>query len=398
MLTADLIRISLRQIYRNKRRYKSALVGTALGIAGLITVVTMGESVEGTMGRNLEVLGSATIVKAQWEYRGSGKWHIGEFTDKDVSDLRCLPDALDVAPATWQAKQEVSFGKKKVKAMLGGIDPSFFEAVYMPVVKGRRINGQDIDQRRQVVVIGQQIEDDFFGPERDSLGKMILIHGHHFEVVGVLGGVIEDPMFLSSCLMPLTVARLKMPNMKPIQHIYVRGKDWDCVPELHRQVREVLTTNQPGYAPSMSIFYYESRIKAIKTIVVVFKFFLYAAIGVTLILGGLGITNVMLAVVNERTTEIGLRKAVGATEGMIISQFLCESLVVSGVGSGLGILCGTASIVVLQRVFGTPAALDVFLVSLCGSVVIAVILGVASGILPAWRAGRMSAVEAMRFE
>lgn len=373
-------------------------MGTALGIAGLITVVTMGESVESTMGRNLEVLGSATIVKAQWEYRGSGKWHIGEFTDKDVNDLRKLPDALDVAPAVWQPKQEVSYGKNKIRVTLGGVDPSFFRAIYMPVAKGRRIDAEDIELRRQVVVIGQQIEKEFFGEHADPLGKVLVIHGHYFEVIGVLGAGIEDPMFLSSCLIPLSVARLKIPHMKAIQHIYVRGKDWDCVPELYRQVREVLTANQPGYAQSMSIFFYESRIKAIKTIVVVFKFFLYAAIMVTLILGGLGITNVMLAVVNERTKEIGLRKAVGATEGMIISQFLCESLVVSGAGAALGILLGTVLVVLLQRAFGTPAALDVFLVSLVGSVLIAVVLGVVSGILPAWRAGRMSAVEAMRFE
>ncbi|HMK36770.1 MAG TPA: FtsX-like permease family protein, partial [Desulfomonilaceae bacterium] len=138
--------------------------------------------------------------------------------------------------------------------------------------------------------------------------------------------------------------------------------------------------------------------KTIQNAVLLVKLFLYAALAVTLLLGGLGITNVMLAAVRERTTEIGLRKAVGATESMIMSQFLLEAVSISLVGAVCGIAFGSASVEILKKVFGTVPNYSVFILSLVCGVGFAGLLGVASGFMPAMRASSLDAAEAMRFE
>jgi putative ABC transport system permease protein len=395
MLLIDLLETSLRQIYRNKRRYKGAVIGTALGIAGLIVVATIGESVESAIGRNLEMLGSATIVKAAWDHR-SQTWHKGQYQESDVIQLRQLSGIMQVAPSTWKAREQIDFQKSNFKARIGGVEANFFETLHLPVAKGRSILPSDVKERRQVCVIGETIEKEFF-PDGHAIGNGILVQGLSFEIVGILGGT-EDPEYMETVLIPLSVAKTKLRHMTEITDIYIRAIDWDAAPQVHQAVSSLLRRNHPGYAEAMQITYYADRISAIKTVVLIFKLFLYGAILVTLILGGLGITNVMLAIVNERTREIGLREALGATEPMIMRQFLCESLGVSLVGALIGIAVGIMMVQTLNSVIGTYANNSVFVVSILMAVAIGIILGVVSGLIPARRAGRLNAVEAMKFE
>lgn len=395
MLLIDLLETSLRQIYRNKRRYKGAVIGTALGIAGLIVVATIGESVESAIGRNLEMLGSATIVKAAWDHR-SQTWHKGQYYESDVVQLRQLPGIMQVSPTVWKAREQIDFQKNNMKVRIGGVESNFFETLHLPVAKGRGILSPDLKERRQVCVIGETIEKEFF-PDGQAVGNAVLVQGLSFEVTGVLGGT-EDPEYMETVLIPLSVARTKLKNMSEITDIYIRAIDWDAAPQVHQAATSLLRKNHPGYAEAMQITYYADRISAIKTVVLIFKLFLYGAITVTLILGGLGITNVMLAIVNERTREIGLREALGATEPMIMRQFLCESLGVSLVGAFIGITVGVMMVQTLNSMIGTYANNSVFVISIFLAVAIGIILGVVSGLIPARRAGKLNAVEAMKFE
>lgn len=397
MLIADLITISLRQLYRNQRRYKSVIIGIALGIAGFVTVLTMGDSVESDLGHNLELLGSATIVKATYDYDRMKRWHHGQYYDKDIEDLRRLPGVKSVSPAVWNGSIFIAYGDKKLRGRLLGVPHSFFETIYIPVCSGRQINATDEAQRRNVCVVGPKVVETLLPKGSDPIGHTIHIGGHSMEVIGIIGGV-EDKTLLESVLIPLSVARSKIPFMYEIRDIYIRAKDWDVVPSLQQAVRKVLMGNQPGYSDGMEIKYYPERISTIKSAVMLVKLFLYAALVVTLLLAGLGITNVMLAAVRERTTEIGLRKAVGATERMILSQFLLESVSISLMGAFVGIVVGLVSVESLRRLMDTTPAYEVFVASLIGGVIFGVLLGMASGYLPARKASRLDAADAMKFE
>ncbi|MDD3471303.1 MAG: ABC transporter permease [Syntrophaceae bacterium] len=396
MQTADLATVALRQIYRNKRRYKAVLIGIALGIAGIIIILTMGGAVESDLGSNLELLGSATIVKAYFDYSKSPKKHGGQYFLKDVEDLEKLPGVRHVSPAVFSS-YPVSYNLKKIPARLLGVDEKFFDTIHIPMAQGRRITEDDVSWKNNVCVVGSTIVRILMGDEPDPLNKQIFIGGHYFRIVGIIGGV-EDPSFMESILIPLSVARSRFPGMYEIKDIYVRAINWDVIEDLEHKVYEVLVKNQPGYSEAMEVRVFSERIKTIKRAALIVKLFVYAALIVIVILGGLGITNVMLAAVRERTKEIGLRKAVGATEEMIMNQFLVEAVTLSLVGALIGIITGTISVEILKIVLKTTPSYSMFILSVIGGVIFGFVLGISSGYLPARKASKLDAAEAMRFE
>lgn len=389
MTLTDLVLMSIRQVSRLRRRYRSALIGTALGTAGLITVMTVGDSVEENLGRNLGILGSATTVKATIDY--------SQFRYEDIQDLRKLPGVLEAAPAVFHDVQAVWHRQRlKIGARLAGVEASMFRAVYLPIAEGRALLEQDADERRPVCVIGESVRKALFDETESPLGQNIDILGIPFEVVGVLGQA-EDPLFGETILLPITVGRAKITDMFPIRKLYVVPKNWYLVQDVHKRVSALLAGSQPRYGHSVT--FDEDRIEVMRRTVDTFKFFLYTAIAVTLILGGLGVTNVMLALVKERTTEIGLRKAVGATDWAIVYQFICESLMVSLMSCVIGIVFGALTVqIIMMSMIKATFIYAVFLQSVLLAVGIGVFVGVVSGVIPARAAGRLDPVVAMRFE
>ncbi len=396
MLLYDLARISFKQLYRNRRRYKSVMLGIALGIAGLMIVFTMGNSVESDLGRNLELLGSATIIKATWDFDRARRWHHGQYYEKDIDGLRKLDNVSSVSPIVWGGHTFAS-NNKKINGRLMGVEENFFETLHLPVDHGRKITKGDVQEKASVCVVGKKIIDFLFPGVSAPLGGTLSIGGNMFTIVGITGGV-EDPDFFQTVMIPMSVARSRFANMHEIRDIYIRAVNWDSVPQIQSDASALLKKNHPGYAEGVDVKFFPERIKTIQNAVLLVKIFLLAAAAVTLILAGIGITNVMLAAVRERTTEIGLKKAIGATEKNIVRQFLLESVTISVFGAFFGILFGTVSIELLKQVFQTVPNYSVLLLSLIGGVVFSAVLGILSGIIPARKAGKLDVADAMRFE
>lgn len=389
MKISDVIVMSIRQVMRLRRRYRGALIGTAIGTAGLITLMTVGDSVEDNLARNLEILGSATTIKATIDY--------AQYEDRDVQDVKRLTGVMEVAPAVFSFVDKISYlNKEKMGVRLAGVEPSMFKAVYLPLAEGRPISAEDVKQARSVCVIGEDIRKALFRDRESAVGKVVVFSGMPFEVVGVLRQA-EDLAFLETVILPISVARAKIPGMFHVRKMYILPRNWYAVAELHKRVGALLRGNEPRYGHTVT--FDEERVSIMKNIAVTFKFFLYLAIIVTLVLGAVGVTNVMLALVKERTTEIGLRKAVGATDGAIMVQFMCEALAVSLISVIIGIMAGaTMSHVITGRILHTVFAQNAFTISVLASIVIGTFLGVISGVVPARAAGKLDPVDAMRFE
>ncbi|HMK35462.1 MAG TPA: ABC transporter permease, partial [Desulfomonilaceae bacterium] len=260
MFLSDLAKISLRQVYRNKRRYKSVLMGISLGIAGLMTVFTMGDSVEKDLGKNLELLGSATIVTATWDYDRSTRWHHGQYYARDVDAIKRLPNVRGVSPAVSANPMVFTFGEKKFSGRLMGVEEDFFDTIYIPTSIGRRISQQDVNERKNVCVIGRKVWETLLKDVHDPLNKVLTVGGQTFTVIGVIGGV-EDPGYMETVLIPFSVARSRVSGMYEIRTIYVRARDWNAVGDLHRRISAILKRHQPGYGDAIEVKYYPERIK-----------------------------------------------------------------------------------------------------------------------------------------
>ena len=335
MLVADFFTVSFRQVLRNRARYQAVIIIIAIGIAGTICVATLGDSVEVAVGRDLELLGRACLIEAEWSSDARSEAPNARFSNRDIEDLRKLPDAVYATPILRRNSQPFFSGARSFRGNLLGVEADFFDSLDVRLAQGRRLSRSDVASRKSVCVIGSTIQRELF-PDTDTvLGKTLRTAALRLQVVGVLGGV-EDKSFSEAVILPISVARTRLSGATGIKGIYVRAANWDDVAHLQEQVLAVLQKNRPGYADYVEVYHFPHKIKAIKKSVFLVKGLLYTALGVTLMLGALGITNLMLAAVQERTKDIGVRKAVGATETIILRQFLAESAAISVSGAGGG--------------------------------------------------------------
>ncbi|HMK37576.1 MAG TPA: ABC transporter permease [Desulfomonilaceae bacterium] len=390
----DLLTMCWRLVLRNRRRYKAVMAGIAVGTAGFIVIQTMGDSVEKKMGEHLELLGEATVLKAQWDNEDS--YHPGQFTQRDVSRLKKIPHLMAVAPVVSLPQINAYFRTTQWSPGLFGVDNEYWLTQTPSVQRGRLIGPSDVVARKNVCVIGQDVVKYLFD-KVDPVGEKIHAGNLTFEVVGVLGG-IQHTDIRRSIFIPLTTAQSLFQGLYRIQEIYLRVDDWNRVEGARSHALKVLSTEHKGYEDGIKIVSYPERLQRVKSTVYLVKLFVYAALGVTIILGGLGITNVMLAAVQDRTREIGLRKALGAREGTILLQFLIEAIFISVFAGIVGVIIGFLLVQLLKGPLGVDASPAMITASIGGGLLFTMFLGVLSGIYPSIRASRMDSVTAMRFE
>lgn len=390
----DLISMCLRLVVRNRRRYKAVVAGIALGTAGFIVIQTMGDSVEKKMGENLEVLGEATVMKAHWHNEDS--LHPGEYHLRDVARIRQIPYVIAVAPVVSLLQIDARYGSMEWNPGLIGVDHAYWRTQTPVVAHGRLISPSDVVGRKTVCVLGEEVVRFLFQKE-NPVGDIINVGNLRFEVIGTLGG-IQNTDIKRSVFIPITTAQNLFPGLYWIREIFVRVNDWNQVDWVRDQTVEVLKDSHKGYEEGIRLLYYPQRLERVKSITYIVKTFIYSALAVTLILGGIGITNVMLAAIQDRTKEIGLRKALGARERVILMQFLTESVFISLFAGSLGVTTGFVSVQVLKNVLDVDVSIASVTMSVAVGLMFTIFLGVTSGLYPSIKASRMDSVTAMRFE
>ncbi len=392
MNVSDLLLISSRQVYRMRRRYRGPLMGATLGVAALIAVVTLGDLIQKSIGSNLSILGGATIIKVninleERDYKEDPR----QFSNQDMEILSRVQGVVTIAASVYswwptRLKFNSSYqGKEYELVRIMGIDPAFFDlTAFLPMAQGRKFTDDDVKTGREVCIIGNDIKRWFFERNESPLGKTILVGPIYCEIVGVLGKP-DDTQLDETILVPISTARMKIEGMSAVRRLSVLSTDIYNVEEVSNRIHDTLFSRKSKYP--YEIYFDKERVSSILSILNVFTMFVYAAIAATLLLGGVGVANVMLAMVRERTSEIGLRKAVGATNLDVAAQFLSESIIVSVISSILGIIIGT-TIVIVVSLLVLHGELDVKMYGLAvlAAVVTCAISGVAAGIAPAKRA------------
>ena len=403
------IRVSFRALAANKLRSGLTMLGIIIGVAAVVALMSIGRGATRNITSRVEGLGSNLIaVSTARNVRTTGV--AAQSTTLYFSDYQEIAKGVNnivgIAP-TYQSGARVMYGANSSQFSVTGVTSQFATVNAYTVAQGRFISDYDNSAEARVVVLGSQAATDLFSG-LNPMGRDISINGINYNVIGVLASKGTTSFFSQDevILIPLETgyARLfggaALTNGKPtLSSISLSAANSNVVSDVISQVEYILRRDHQLTLTDTLPFTVSSQSQALSTLTSItstLTAFLGAIAGISLFVGGIGIMNIMLVSVRERTREIGLRKAVGARRSVILMQFIVETITLSLIGGIVGILLGSgiAGIVTLTGLITTYVSVDVILYSFF----FAALVGLFFGIYPAYQAASLRPIEALRYE
>jgi putative ABC transport system permease protein len=409
MLTQN-VRSALRALLANKLRSALTMLGIVIGVGAVVALLSIGTGAQASITSRISGIGANIITvfagtRNNSAPSGAGGGATAPLTYDEAQQLRGLSGVAAVAPQV-QSRQPLKNGSKQATVQVVGVTPDYAIAHPDQLDHGRFVTQSDLSSKSRVTVVGSQLVTDLFGG-LDPVGKSIKINGILFQVVGVMKsqgsggfGFSRD----STSYVPLTTAFARLANQRvgtqqTVSTIEVSAVDQasidTAIVALTDKMR-VLHKIKPGATDDFTVQSQADILAAASSITTTLTVFLGAIAGISLVVGGIGIMNIMLVSVTERTREIGLRKAVGARKRDILYQFLVETITVSLLGGIIGILIGAAisGVVNASGLISTVVSIESVLLAFGFSAAV----GLFFGIYPATRAAGLKPIEALRYE
>ncbi len=404
------IKIAVRGLLANKVRAFLTVLGVIIGVSGIIVIVSVGNGAESLIVNQIQSVGSNLIgiLPGGREDDEPPAAVLGiVITTLKSDEVRSLQDLLHVVAVSGYNKtvEQIRYRSRKTEATINGVFASYPDVEDALIDYGRFFSESDDASLAKVVVLGSAIKEELFGME-DPIGKQIKIHSHNFRVIGVFeerGTTGFDNNDAQVYIPSNTMQKLVL----GINHLaFARAKvdNMDNVEMTVQAVENIIRTNHGIRDPANDDFSVSSMQQGLQTLVSVtgsIKLFLTAIAFIALIVGGIGIMNVMYIAVTERTREIGLRKALGAKQADILKQFLTEAVVITGIGGIIGVMIGFAVSWLIATVIQQLGYSWDFIVtpdSVLYASVIIVGIGIVFGYAPAKRAAEYNAIEALKYE
>ncbi|MCK5060022.1 MAG: ABC transporter permease [Candidatus Pacebacteria bacterium] len=423
-----IIKISLTAMWNNKVRTGLTVLGVVIGIASVIIVFSAGEGINSLILGQIESFGGSDMIETEIKVPSSKKGGASEMqsgtnlamgvqvttlTLDDVDDINKLPNVVD-SYAGIMAQEQVSYGNELRKAYLFGTTASFIELDQSEVESGRFFTEAEDKSLARVAVLGYKMKEKLFG-ESDPLGRYIKIRKEKFRVIGVLEerGAVMVIDFDDFIYAPVRTLHKKIMGIDHVTFTMHKVADVEKIEDTQEQIRYILRENHnlphpEGQTDWMGMPKDDFRVVSMTesmeimgTVTGAITLLLLAIVAISLIVGGVGIMNIMYVVVSERTREIGLRKAVGAKYRDIMMQFLIESILITIIGGLVGIIFGVAVSFLISygaNSYGLDWNFDVPMRAFFVSLGFSVIFGVLFGLYPARKAARLDPIEALRYE
>ncbi|BCJ46719.1 peptide ABC transporter permease [Actinoplanes ianthinogenes] len=401
----EVIRFSLRGLSANKLRSALTMLGILIGVAAVILLVAVGNGSAKAISDRIEALGTNTITVMSTGRGGSSSTALTKKMADALVDPELAPDIKSVSPVVSASSATMTYeGTDHSVGTFVGTTPDWFGASSTPVEKGASFTADDVTQGRRVVVIGQTVAEELF-PGVDPIDKQVTVSGALFTVVGVLKEKSSTGFQDSNdtAVAPLTAVQQVLAGYGSLTSIIVEAKDPDKVDAVQSEVSTILNqqlnvkatagstgTSSTPYRIQNASSLLETQTETADT----FTTLLGAVAAISLLVGGIGITNIMLVTVTERTREIGIRKALGAPRRVILTQFLIEATLLSVLGGALGVaaaLIGSHFTIVGVKPVIVPSSIGL-------AVGVSVAIGLFFGGLPAARAARLRPIDALRYE
>ena len=402
------IREALESLTANKLRAALTILGIVIGVASVIAMLAVGVGAQDTIIGSISGIGTNLLFvfqgNLQQDIRNEQPLTMGDVLA--FSDVFQAPHIEGIAP-TITGNFSVVFEGESTTVELSGVTPEFENVRNYDLIEGNFITDDNVNGRASVALLGPEVADKLFGRREFLTGETIRIDGQPFRVIGVLeakgGGSFGSQD--NVVLVPITTARVRLLNRERdhVDVIFVQAIDAESVPLVHEEIAQILRTRHRTElgADDFTILTQEDFLSLAGTITNVFTIFLGGIAAISLLVGGIGIMNIMLVSVTERTKEIGLRKAVGAKKADILIQFLTESIMLSLFGGIIGIIFGWIISAVVGRIAAasdTPFSPAVGLNAILLATIFSTAVGLFFGIYPANRAANLEPVEALRYE
>lgn len=382
------LRMAMSSILSNKMRSFLTMLGVIIGVAAVITLISVGEGATKSITSQIQGLGTNLVTVTITNSRNK------VVTTADLDLLSAKPSIRNIAPVI-NGNVTVKAGGKNASTSLEASTPQYTEIRNLKTQRGRFLLQNDLNMRFRVVVVGITVADKLFGT-RDILGKTISINGLNFSIIGILEekgstmGISGD----DRVIIPITTAQRLLKNNE-IRTFYISATSADTVKQAVIDL-EAFMLKRFKDADNYRVFNQTDLLSTITQVTSTLTLMLGGIAGISLLVGGIGIMNIMLVSVTERTREIGIRKAIGAKRRDILVQFLIESLVISGLGGIIGILLGMGGSNLIGTIMKLPMTIsfNIVVIATCFSAAVGIIFG----LYPANKASKLRPIEALRYE
>jgi putative ABC transport system permease protein len=402
-----IIRVAFRALIRNKMRAALTMLGIIIGVSAVIAMVSIGQGASASVQAQIESIGtnllfvSAGAQNVGGVRSGTGDTGTNTLTVDDLDAIKREVPSVSMVTPNVNARSQLVAGNMNWNTAVTGVSEEYPEIRKWPVASGSFFSDSDVRTAARVIVIGQTLADNLF-PGADPIGQDLRVQNLPFRIVGVMNRKGQDPQGRDQddvAFAPYTTVQKKILGRDRIQIAFVSAISQDAtytaqsqITELLRQ-RHKLTASEPNdFTVRNMTDVAEAANETSKTMTIL----LACIAGVSLLVGGIGIMNIMLVSVTERTREIGIRMAIGARSSAVRSQFLIESIVLSLTGGTVGIILGIVLSLVIPAFLGWPTLVS--MMAIVGSVLFSAAVGIFFGYYPARKAASLDPIEALRYE
>jgi len=405
------LKMAMTALWINKVRSILTLLGIVIGISAVVVIIASGEGVQQFVLGQIQSFGTNVMSVmpggSEDEQMGPPAAVMGvtvtTLTMDDmyaIGDSRNVPDILDVGAATSATQVVIPGPEDDVFTTLYGVSPSYFDISNMDFIEGNTFTEDDVRGVNTVVVLGDTIKNKLFGEESSAIGEKVKLGNHRYRVIGVLEGGTTFGMDMGKmAYIPVTTAQKLLLGVDYVSEIMVRVTSEDRIDAARKDVQAVLRDRHnitESKNDDFTIRTIKDALTMIQLVMGALTLFLAAIAGISLLVGGIGIMNIMLVSVTERTREIGLRKAIGARRKDILIQFLLEAILLTGIGGLIGFLFGISGSALTAMIGKWDFSISWQAIIL--PVLMTVSFGVVFGMYPAVRASKLDPITALRYE